>query len=87
MKLSIDLASMQTADWAEYVNLCGWALARAHARTGDSARIAGYLGKADQFDAAMARFAAHYADQTERDHAALLRAIRSGRLPAEPLAT
>jgi len=87
MKLSIDLAAMHTSDWAEYVKLCGWALARAHARTGDSARIAGYLGKAEQFDAAMARFAAHYADQTERDHAALLRAIRAGRLPAEPLAS
>jgi uncharacterized protein (DUF2252 family) len=82
MKLKVDLPSMTKADWREYVMLCGWALARAHARTGDPARIAGYLGKNEQFEEALARFAVAYADQTERDHAALLRAIRAGRIPA-----
>lgn len=82
MKVKIDVEAMSKSDWFEYVNLCGWALARAHARTGDPARIAGYLGKSDAFDRAVAKFAAAYADQTERDHAALLRAIATGRIRA-----
>jgi uncharacterized protein (DUF2252 family) len=64
----------------DYADLCGWTLARAHAKSGDAAAISGYLGKSDRFDTAMARFAAAYADQTERDHAALVKAIRSGRI-------
>jgi uncharacterized protein (DUF2252 family) len=82
MKMAINVEEMSGQDWLEYVELCGWALARAHARTGDAARIAGYLGKKDTFDRAIAKFAIHCADQTERDHAALVRAIRSRRLPA-----
>ena len=61
---------------------CGWTLARAHARSGDPAAIAGYLGPGDNFDCALGEFAEHYADQTERDHAALLHAIASGRVAA-----
>jgi hypothetical protein len=66
-----------------YGELCGQALARAHARSGDRIAIAAYLGTSDVFDQAVARFAASYADQNERDHAALAAAVSSGRLPAE----
>jgi hypothetical protein len=86
MKMKIDLESMTKPDWLEYIEVCAGALARAHARTGDAALIAGYMGEADTFDAAIATFAAGYADQTERDHASLLKAIRAGRLKASPLA-
>ena len=82
MKMKIDLENMTKGDWLEYVEICGWTLARAHARTGDAAMIAGYLGKNDTFDSALAKFAASYADQADRDHAALVKAIRAGRLKA-----
>ncbi len=72
-------------DFTQYVGLCGWALARAHARSGDPALISGYLGRSDQFDRAVASFAQTYADQTERDHAALVKAVGSGRIHAETL--
>jgi uncharacterized protein (DUF2252 family) len=62
--------------------VCGVLLARAHARTGDIAKIAGYIGKSDAFGEALADFAEAYGDQTERDHAALVEAIRSGRVAA-----
>lgn len=74
MKMKIDLAGMTKADWLEYVEICAWALARAHARTGDAALIAGYLGKNDTFDKAIGKFAIAYADQTERDYGVLLKA-------------
>lgn len=82
MKMKVDVESMSKGDWFEYVELCGWALARAHARTGDPALIAGYLGKSGAFDDAIEKFALAYADQTERDHAALLKAIRAGAIQA-----
>jgi uncharacterized protein (DUF2252 family) len=82
MKMKIDLENMTKADWFEYVEICGWTLARAHARTGDAALIAGYLGKSDRFDSALATFAASYAGQTDRDYARLLQAIRSRRVKA-----
>jgi len=63
-----------------YAEWCGWALARAHAKSGDGAMISGYLGNSGRFDDAMARFALAYADQNERDHRALLKAIRAGRI-------
>jgi uncharacterized protein (DUF2252 family) len=87
MKMKIDVESMSKDDWLEYVDLCGWALARGHARTGDPACIAGYLGKSGAFDEAIGKFAVAYADQTERDHAALLKAIRAGRIRAASGAT
>ena len=65
----------------EYTALCGWALALAHAKSGDPAMLAGYLGKSGVMDEAIARFAVAYADQTERDHAALAAAARQGRIP------
>jgi hypothetical protein len=83
MKGSLPLDAMTPPDLADYAAYCGWALARAHAKTGDAARISGYLGKGDAFDRACAAFAVAYADQTERDHAALVKAVRQGRLHAE----
>jgi predicted alpha/beta hydrolase len=81
-KGSFDTSVMRVAGFRAYVRACAWALARAHARTGDPATIAGYLGSADTFSTAMAEFAERYADQTERDHAALVAALADGRLPS-----
>jgi NAD(P)H-dependent flavin oxidoreductase YrpB (nitropropane dioxygenase family) len=64
----------------EYCKLCGWALALAHAKSGDPALIAGYLGKGEEFDDAIARFAVAYGAQTDRDHAALARAAKEKRI-------
>ena len=64
----------------EYARVCGWALARAHARSGQPAALSGYLGKGDKFDQAIADFSLAYADQSERDHKLLLKAVRQGRL-------
>ncbi len=72
MKLSVDVSTLSEGGFIEYCKFCGWALARAHARSGDPAMISGYLGRKDVFDQAIARFAELYADQTERDHAALV---------------
>jgi hypothetical protein len=66
-----------------YGGLCGWALARAHAKAGDPWAISGYLGKSGQFDKAMGKFALAYADQAERDHAALQAAVRAGTVEVE----
>lgn len=66
----------------EYAELCGWTLAHAHARSGEPAKISGYLGKSDKFDKAIAEFSIAYADQSERDHEALTQAVRAGRLEA-----
>ncbi len=63
-----------------YGEVCGWTLARAHARSGDRIAIASYLGKSDGFDRAIAEFADAYADQNERDHAALRQAADEGRI-------
>ena len=80
MRMKIDIEGMSKQDWVEYVGLCGWVLARAHARTGEPACIAGYLGKAEAFDEAIAKFAIAYSNQTESDHALFLKAIRAGRV-------
>jgi hypothetical protein len=80
MKFSAPLERGTAELFIRYADLCGWTLARAHAKAGDAAAISGYLGKTDRFDQATAKFALSYADQTERDHEALVRAIRSGRL-------
>jgi uncharacterized protein (DUF2252 family) len=63
-----------------YGQACGWVLARAHAKAGDPWTISGYLGKQDDFDEAMGTFAVAYADQAEKDHAALMAAVRAGRI-------
>jgi hypothetical protein len=67
-----------------YGERCGWSLAWAHGRSGDPIAIASYLGASDVFDQASTRFAAAYADQTERDRQSLLDAVASGRITAEP---
>ena len=66
---------------AEYCKLCGWALALAHAKSGDAATIAGYLGKSEGMDDALTRFAAAYAEQTDRDYDALVKAAKAKRIP------
>jgi len=81
-KFSLPLESMTLAGLTTYAQLCGWTLARAHARTGDRFAIAGYLGKSDRFDRALADFAEQYADITEQDHAALAAAVEEGRAQA-----
>jgi uncharacterized protein (DUF2252 family) len=65
----------------EYCAMCGWALALAHAKSGDAALIAGYCGNSPELDDAIARFALAYAKQTDKDHDALDKARRSGRIP------
>jgi uncharacterized protein (DUF2252 family) len=82
MKMKLDLEQMSKQEWTEYVEICGAALARAHARTGDPAYMAGYLGKNDTFDEAMAQFAVTYADQMERDYKVLVKAIKAGQVAA-----
>ena len=66
-----------------YARLCGWTVARAHARTGEPAKISGYLGKSDRFDQAIAAFSIAYADQSERDHEVLVKAVRAGKVSVE----
>jgi NAD(P)H-dependent flavin oxidoreductase YrpB (nitropropane dioxygenase family) len=83
MKVSVNLDTLPLAGFINYAHYCGWAVARAHAKTGDAAMISGYLGRNDAFDQALRRFARTYADQTERDHAALVKAVKSGRIRTE----
>jgi uncharacterized protein (DUF2252 family) len=83
MKGSAKVESMSSEELVLYCGLCGWALARAHARSGDRVSIAAYLGKSERFDVAVADFAKEYADQTERDHAALCAAVKSGRVATD----
>ena len=64
----------------DYCKVCGWALAQAHAKSGDAAAIAGYFGKTDAMDDAIARFAVAYAEQTDRDYDVLVRAAKSKRI-------
>lgn len=66
----------------EYGRLCSWALAKAHARSGDAAMIAGYMGSGNTFDDAIGEFAIEYADQNQRDYRAFVEAVRRGRVPA-----
>ena len=66
-----------------YARICGWTLARSHARTGDRMAIAAYVGKSDTLARTLSEFAAAYADQNERDHAALVDAIATGRVQAQ----
>jgi uncharacterized protein (DUF2252 family) len=82
-KGSADIETMTARTLAIYAEICGWTLARAHARSGDRVAIAAYLGKGAVFDHAIATFAEAYADQNERDHKALAAAIKSGRVIAQ----
>jgi uncharacterized protein (DUF2252 family) len=83
MKGTVDIDDMDPQTIVDFSALCGLTLAHAHARSGDFCQIAGYLGKGERFDTALADFAEAYADQVERDHALLEKAVRAGRLPAD----
>src|SRR6202034_1961795 len=82
-KFSVEVELLRPEGLQLYAELCGWTLARAHARSGDRIAIASYLGGSDVFDRAIAKFAAAYADQNERDHQSLVDAVKSGRITAE----
>lgn len=82
MKGSVNVAKTSEDGLKTYLELCGLCLARAHARTGDASSIAGYLGKGNQIDKAVANFAMTYADQTERDYQLLVEAVDSGQVVA-----
>jgi uncharacterized protein (DUF2252 family) len=82
-KGSAEIESMVPEGVRAYGELCGWTLARAHARSGDRIAIAAYLGSSPAFDVAVREFADAYADQTERDHRLLVEAIDSGRISAQ----
>jgi uncharacterized protein (DUF2252 family) len=83
-KGSAEVEQMVPEGMRIYAELCGWTLARAHARSGDRVAIAAYLGNSDAFDRTIAAFAEVYADQSERDHAALAAAAADGRIEATP---
>jgi uncharacterized protein (DUF2252 family) len=82
MKFSVPVDGYGARELKHYAKVCGWVLARAHAKSGDAAMISGYLGKSDQFDVAVGAFAETYADQNERDHATLVAAVQAGRVEA-----
>jgi len=82
-KGSASVETMTPSTLEEYGRLCGWTLAKAHARSGDPIAIAAYLGKSDVFDRALAGFAKTYADQNELDYTALEQAVKEGRVRAE----
>jgi uncharacterized protein (DUF2252 family) len=82
-KSSADIPTMPPSALGSYARICAWTLARAHARSGDAIAIAAYMGSAEVFDRAITAFAEAYADQSERDHTALLEAIGSGRVEAK----
>ncbi len=82
MKFSPPVEGASALQAKMYAGICGTVLARAHAKSGDAAKISGYLGKTDAFDQAIGEFSLAYADQTVRDHAALVAAVKAGRLKA-----
>jgi len=79
-KISAIIEDWDVGMLREYGKLCGWALAKAHARSGDAAKIAGYMGASSAFDEAICEFAVEYADQNQRDYRAFIKAVREGRL-------
>jgi sugar/nucleoside kinase (ribokinase family) len=81
-KFSFPIELMVPAGMTVYAGLCGWTLARAHARSGDRVALAAYLGSSDKFDQAIADFAETYADQNEHDYTALQAAVKDGRAEA-----
>jgi uncharacterized protein (DUF2252 family) len=82
MKGSAEVEAMVPLGLSFYAGICGWTLARAHARSGDPVAIAAYLGEDDQFDQSITDFAKRYAEQNEQDYQAFAEAVRSGRLEA-----
>ncbi|UYN93336.1 MAG: DUF2252 domain-containing protein [Enhydrobacter sp.] len=82
MKMSAIIEDFSAGDLRAYGRVCGWALARAHARSGDAAMIAGYMGSSDVTDEAVGEFAVEYADQVQRDYRGFVKAVREGRVKA-----
>jgi uncharacterized protein (DUF2252 family) len=83
MKFSLDISIMKPIQLSRYAEVCGWTLARAHARSGDASMIYGYMGKSDTFDRAIGTFARLYADQAKKDYEIFLNALKSGEIKAE----
>jgi hypothetical protein len=83
MKGTVALDSIDSAALADYAAIVGHLLAKGHARTSGASMIVGYVGSSDRLDVALARFARLYADQTEADHAALVKAAERGDIPIE----
>ena len=83
MKTSVAYEQMTGQVLFNFADMCGWALARSHAKSGDSARLTGYLGQSEQLDHAISDFAQTYADQCEQDFELFTRAIRLGKIPVE----
>jgi len=83
MKGAITVDGIDAAALIDYAGICGYLLAKGHARTSGASMIAGYLGRGRKVQQAFCRFARSYADQTEQDHAQLVHAVRQGKLPAE----
>jgi uncharacterized protein (DUF2252 family) len=81
-KIKFAVETFRSAEMLLFAEWCGWTLARAHARSGEPALITGYLGESDVFDEAIVEFAVAYADQSEKDHEALTKAVRAGKLEA-----
>jgi Uncharacterized protein conserved in bacteria (DUF2252) len=82
MKGSVDVDILRSHGLTFYARICGWTLARAHARSGDPVATAEYLGSSDAFDKSITDFSERYADQNQRDYTEFVNAIRSGRLDA-----
>ena len=83
MKGSIEVELLKAPGLEILATICGWTLARAHARSGQRIAIASYLGVNDRFEQAIADFALLYADQAERDYETVLKAIKAGKIPVE----
>ncbi len=82
MKIGAIIEDFSASDLREYGRACGWALARAHARSGDAAMIAGYMGSSQTFDDVISEFATEYADQAQHDYRTFLKAVRTGDIEA-----
>ena len=80
-KFSVPIEAMIPSGMQVYAGICGWTLARAHARSGDRIALAAYLGRSARFDNAIADFAETYADQNERDYTAFKAAAQDGQVP------
>jgi predicted alpha/beta hydrolase len=83
MKGSIEVELLKAPGLGLLADICGWTLARGHARSGQRIAIASYLGTSGRFDQAIADFAVRYADQAEKDYEAVLKAIKQGKIPVE----
>jgi uncharacterized protein (DUF2252 family) len=81
MKTNVHMEDLKGQVMFNFADMCGWALARAHAKSGDAARISGYIGRSDRLDKAIADFAQAYADQCEQDYELFMKGVREGNIP------